>query len=198
MLMLQESCCLPTEVEKEGLRWGRAPLGRNKLWQGRRQLLFSDQLLHLLTFQFNNRSNLEQPSKMPFPLLGSQPMLGPVVGLASWTFVMEAWMYAYRIPDMSKYNVDVKPGMSKEDMNSKIPRHRQYPADNYNHLMEQPTQFYAIALALNALGAQDKTTVSLAWTYVGLRIIHSLVHATSNVIMTRYIYLVLSGSARQC
>lgn len=98
---------------------------------------------------------------------------------------MEAWMYAYRIPDISKYNVDVKPGMSKDDMNSKIPRRRQYPAENYNHLMEQPTQFYAIALALNALGAQDKTTVSLAWTYVGLRIIHSLVHATTNVIRTR-------------
>jgi hypothetical protein len=29
---------------------------------------------------------------------GPNPLLKPVIGLVGWTFVMEAWMYAYRIP----------------------------------------------------------------------------------------------------
>lgn len=45
---------------------------------------------------------------------------------------------------------------------------------------EQPTQFYATMFALVYLNAYDNLTVGLAWTYVGLRVIHSLVHAISN------------------
>ncbi|TKA79652.1 hypothetical protein B0A55_03438 [Friedmanniomyces simplex] len=119
-------------------------------------------------------------------LPGSHPLLGPLVGLASWSFIMEAWMYAYRIPALSKYNVDVSPNMSTQDMNKNIPRSLQWPADNYNHLMEQPTVFYAVTLALDRLGVQDDVTVGLAWTYLGLRVVHSLVQATRNPIMIRF------------
>lgn len=70
--------------------------------------------------------------------------------------------------------------------------------DNYNHLMEQPTQFYATTLALIFLEANDPVTVNLAWGYVGLRVVHSLVQAMANPIMPRfYIFatssLVLAG-----
>lgn len=122
----------------------------------------------------------------PIAIVGSQPLLGPVVGLVSWTFVMEAWMYALRLPALSKYKVDTSPSMTTADMNAKIPRHLQWPADNYNHLHEQPTLFYAMALALNQLGVQDGVTVKLAWTYVGLRVAHSLVQASKNPIMIRF------------
>ncbi|KAF2765816.1 hypothetical protein EJ03DRAFT_299516 [Teratosphaeria nubilosa] len=128
-------------------------------------------------------------------LVGSQPLLKPVTSLASWTLVMEAWMYAYRLPAISKYDVDTSPESTKEDMNAKIPRRLQWPADNYNHLMEQPTQFYAVALALNALGRSDPITVGLAWTYVGLRIIHSVVQSVSNPIAIRFQIFALSSLA---
>ncbi|RMY73533.1 hypothetical protein D0863_03802 [Hortaea werneckii] len=119
-------------------------------------------------------------------LLTTQPLLGPVVGLVSWHFVMEAWMYALRIPAMSKYKVDVSPDKIKDDMANKVPASVHWPAENYNHLMEQPTQFYAIALAMNQMGLKDSTSVKLAWTYVGLRIVHSLVQSTNNKIMVRF------------
>ena len=99
---------------------------------------------------------------------------------------MEAWMYALRIPALSKYKVDTSPEKIKESMAANVPPHVQYPADNYNHLMEQPTQFYAIALAMNQMGVTDGVTVKLAWTYVGLRVLHSLVQATKNPIMVRF------------
>lgn len=126
-------------------------------------------------------------------MIDSQPMLGPILVLVSWTFVMEAWLYACRIPAIFKYKIETPPEITKEELSSKIPRHLQWPADNYNHLMEQPTQFYAVALALNALGANDKMTVSLAWTYVGLRILHSLIQATVNQIPIRLQVFLMSS-----
>ena len=59
-------------------------------------------------------------------------------------------------------------------------------ADNYNHLHEQPTTFYATALAAQLAGAADEIGVGLAWAYVGLRVVHSLVQATKNVILLRF------------
>jgi hypothetical protein len=65
-------------------------------------------------------------------------------------------------------------------MNSHIPHDVRWKADNYNHLMEQPTQFYAIIFALIQLDAKDQLTVGLAWGYVSLRVVHSLVQAIAN------------------
>lgn len=119
-------------------------------------------------------------------ILAGQPLLGPVVGLASWHFVMEAWMYALRLPALSKYKVDTDPAKLKQEMAEKIPAWVHYPAENYNHLMEQPTHFYAVALAMNQMGLRDNVSVRLAWTYVGLRVIHSVVQATKNPVMVRF------------
>lgn len=61
------------------------------------------------------------------------PLVKPVAALAGWTFVMEAWMYATRLPAMSKYGVSTDPDKCKEDMNTKIPIQYRQIADNYNH-----------------------------------------------------------------
>ncbi|KAK0827863.1 hypothetical protein LTR73_005465 [Friedmanniomyces endolithicus] len=116
----------------------------------------------------------------------AHPLLTPLLTLASWTFVMELWMYALRIPALSKYKVPISPDMTTADMNKNIPRHLQWPADNYNHLMEQPTVFYAVALALDRLEVGDSVAVGLAWTYVGLRVVHSVVQAAANPVMVRF------------
>ncbi|KAK4940299.1 hypothetical protein LTR66_001530 [Elasticomyces elasticus] len=113
-------------------------------------------------------------------------LLRPVIALNFWTFAMEAWMYATRIPAVSRYKVPTTDGVSKADFNARIPPNIQWKADNYNHLMEQPTQFYAVAITLALLGADDGLNVGLCWLYVGLRIVHSLVHATVNKIMLRF------------
>ena len=121
------------------------------------------------------------------------PLVGPIVGLALWTFAMEVWLYGYRIPDVSRYNIKPSPEMTTATMNAKIPRHRQWPADNFNHLHEQPTVFYAIALSLTFLEANDSLTVGMAWTYVGIRVAHSLVQASSNIILLRLQIFLLSS-----
>jgi hypothetical protein len=112
-------------------------------------------------------------------------MLAPVLALVAWTFVMWAWMYATRIPAIQRANVDMAE-LSRTGAPLDMPPEVARVADNYNHLHEQPTLFYAVALAAQLGGAADATNVGLAWVYVGLRVVHSFVQATKNVIPVRF------------
>ena len=119
-------------------------------------------------------------------------MIGPVLALVGWTFVMWVWMYATRIPAMQRAQVDLD-AMSRTGAKLELPPEISRVADNYNHLHEQPTIFYALALAAQAGGVTDPTSVGLAWAYVGLRVVHSLVQATRNVIPVRFTVFALGS-----
>jgi len=129
-------------------------------------------------------------------MIGMQ-ILQPVVALTIWTMVMWAWMYATRIPAMSK-SPDVPPisqikGGKGTDLDSVLPPNVQWKAHNYNHLHEQPTVFYAVAIVLAIIGQGDGMNALLAWMYVGLRVMHSLVQVTANRILVRFVLFALSG-----
>lgn len=127
--------------------------------------------------------------------LTSPGLLGPVISLNLWTFVMEGWMYATRLPAMAKSDdVKVGPELTPNDMATKLPPQVRWKAENYNHLHEQPTTFYAVALSLALMGVDDKWTVAAAWSYTGLRIVHSLVQSLGNDIMTRFRIFSLSST----
>jgi len=130
----------------------------------------------------------------------STSFLGPIIALNGWTFIMEIWLYAKRIPVIQK-NTNLMKSASvatRDQWNAKIPPGARWPADNYNHLMEQPTQFYAIALMMTLLERDGNITigqmdVALAWIYVGLRIVHSFVHCLGNNVLRRFQVFVLSS-----
>ena len=114
------------------------------------------------------------------------PILQPVVVLVLWSMVMWAWLYATRIPAIQAAKVPMDPNMTSADLAAAIPPSVRWKADNYNHLMEQPTIFYATALALAVAGLGEGLNAQLAWGYVGVRIVHSQVQATTNIIMVRF------------
>ena len=122
-------------------------------------------------------------------------ILQPVVALTIWTMVMWAWMYATRIPAMQKAKVDVNRLVSDPDasLDRELPPQVQWKAHNYNHLHEQPTVFYAVAIVLAIIGQGDGMNAFLAWIYVGLRVIHSLVQVTANKVMVRFVLFALSS-----
>ncbi|CAF3466991.1 unnamed protein product [Fusarium graminearum] len=120
------------------------------------------------------------------PLITDKPLLGPLLGLNAWTFAMEALLYIRRTPALSKYNVSFDPAIVKKEKAEKLPPYVQWPADNFNNLLEQPTQFYAVLLGLTFLGVKDKITVRMAWGYVGLRFLHSMIHVTTNNVLLRF------------
>ena len=112
-------------------------------------------------------------------------LLGPVLALISWTFVMWVWMYATRIPAIQKANVD-RVALSRTGGKLQLPAQVARVADNYNHLHEQPTIFYALALTAQLGSPPDAISIGLAWTYVLIRIVHSLIQSTVNIIMVRF------------
>ena len=122
-------------------------------------------------------------------------ILAPAVALMIWTMVMWAWMYATRIPAMTKAKVDVDRLVNDPDasLDRELPPHVQWKAHNYNHLHEQPTVFYAVVIVLAMIGQGDGMNAFLAWIYVGLRVIHSLVQATANKVMVRFVLFALSS-----
>ena len=124
-------------------------------------------------------------------------ILQPVVALAIWTMVMWVWMYATRIPAMNKAPDIAKPsqlvGTTGASLRSQLPDKVNWKADNYNHLHEQPTVFYAVAIVLAIVGAGDGMNAFLAWIYVGLRVAHSLVQVTANRVLVRFVLFALSS-----
>ena len=124
------------------------------------------------------------------------PIVAPVVALVAWSLVMMTWMYAVRFPAMRRKGISLKGrvGSKTGALDGVVEDRVQWKAHNYNHLMEQPTLFYAICFAQIALGGGDaRATVVLAWGYVLFRVAHSLVQATVNVVRWRF-YLFLGGS----
>lgn len=121
-------------------------------------------------------------------------LLQPVIALAAWTLVMFVWMYALRLPAVGKAgkHASLEVGGVGSDYRAIFPPRVQWPADNYNHLMEQPTVFYAVVLALVAAGDHFAFNVYLAWGYVGLRIAHSIVQATVNRVPLRFVLFSLA------
>lgn len=118
--------------------------------------------------------------------------LAPVVALIVWSMVVLIWLYATRIPAMNK--AGLKPGgkLTRADMES-LPGSASNVAANYNHLMEQPTLFYATAFALQFLGVNDHMVIGWAWAYVALRVLHSLIQNFGNIILLRFFIFMLSS-----
>tara|TARA_B110000503_G_scaffold46022_1_gene75132 strand:+ start:1103 stop:1543 length:441 start_codon:yes stop_codon:yes gene_type:complete len=125
-------------------------------------------------------------------MTGFSPIILPLLVLVVWTLVMLAWMAAVRLPYMSEQKMAPEQGERTVELGAKLPKHIQSKADNYNHLLEQPTAFYATAIASAMIGLGDGLNLYLAWAYVVIRVVHSLVQATINKVMLRFSLFLLS------
>jgi hypothetical protein len=121
-------------------------------------------------------------------------ILAPVVALVLWSFVMLVWLYATRIPAMRRLGLTYDPHRPSSEFLDRLPPEARWKAENYSHLMEQPTLFYAVALTLAVLGLGNGLAAVLAWVYVGLRIAHSLVQAIVNAPALRFALFVASSA----
>jgi hypothetical protein len=122
----------------------------------------------------------------------SHTILTPVLALILWTFVVWVWLYATRIPAMRKAGLDPRRLKRKSDLDP-LPVSVQQVADNYNHLHEQPTTFYALAFYSHLVGVADSLNVTLAWSYVALRVVHSLVQNLANYVPVRFLVFVAAS-----
>lgn len=124
------------------------------------------------------------------------PILVPVVALVAWSLVMMVWMAIARRSAFKKMGISwdtVPRGSRGSSLDGRAPDEAQWPSHNYNHLMEQPTLFYAIAITLALMGMGTGINYWLAWGYVGLRIVHSIIQATVNIVAYRFAIFALAS-----
>ncbi len=128
-------------------------------------------------------------------------ILKPIIALVAWSTIMWIWLYAARLPAMARAKIDgvTMVGSTGKGLRDQLvaagEERASWVADNYNHLMEQPTVFYATAIALALMGQGDGLNATIAWAYVGLRIAHSLVQVLFNRVVVRFALFMLSGIA---
>src|SRR5579871_2635686 len=117
------------------------------------------------------------------PLTGS--LLTPMLVLICWSLAMLVWVYVARIPAIQKAGIDPANAQEPSSLDA-LPLKVRQIGYNYNHLMEQPTLFYALVAYSYLAGQQNAVNLVLAWAYVALRVVHSLVQATVNVVLVRF------------
>lgn len=120
--------------------------------------------------------------------------LYPVFGLIVWTLIMWLWMYATRIPAMQKAGVDPDSARHPGTYGDRLPASTRSVADNYNHLHEQPTIFYALMFFIALTGGGDHVATLLAWGYVALRVVHSFVQIVIGKVLLRFSIFVLCSA----
>jgi hypothetical protein len=133
--------------------------------------------------------------------MGGMEILKPVVALAAWTMIMWVLLYATRLPAMSRAGIDgtklvgtTGAGL-RSDLIAKGEAKASWVTDNYNHLHEAPTVFYAISIVLALINQGGGTNATIAWVYVGLRFAHSLVQMIGNRVILRFSLFALSSLA---
>lgn len=119
--------------------------------------------------------------------------LAPVLALIMWTCLIWILMYARRIPAMQASKADIELAKSPDGpWKEALPLKVQAAAHNYNHLLEQPTVFYALMFYLALTDCASNIILYLAWTYVVLRVLHSFIQVSAGRVVTRFSIFALS------
>lgn len=96
---------------------------------------------------------------------------------------------------MSKLKIHPQQAQDTSTLRELLPPEVMRISNNYNHLFEQPTLFYAVALAIAVMGHVDSVHVACAWAYVAARVVHSLIQATVDLVSARFAVFILSWLA---
>ena len=114
-------------------------------------------------------------------------LLTPVFILILWTFTIFLIMSYGR----TRFMKDPQDAAHTKDIKGTLPAWVERTGDNYNHLFEQPVAFYVVTLAIALINSVDPLMMQLAWAFVILRIIHSLVQLTFNLVLVRFMLFLI-------
>ena len=119
--------------------------------------------------------------------MGQTALLTPIFILVLWTAAVFLVLAFGRV----KHTKNPQDAAHSKDLDGTMPKWVERASDNYNHLFEQPVAFYALTLCIAVLNNFDSFMVQLAWAFVGLRIVHSLVQLTFNLVLLRFFIFVM-------
>lgn len=114
-------------------------------------------------------------------------ILAPIFALAAWTTAILVLTAARRL--MS----GVSPKEFALGESQKVPSAVSLPNRNYMNLLELPVLFYIICILAFVTQTASGIVIQLAWAYVALRVVHSLIHVTYNAVLHRFVAFALSN-----
>lgn len=115
----------------------------------------------------------------------------PALGMVALTLAVWLRMYVARIGEMKRERIHPQAVATSVQMAARLTDTR--AADNFRNLFELPVLFY-MALVVAALTSQvNAITLVLAWGFVVLRIVHSVIHCGYNKVMHRFRAYLLGG-----
>jgi hypothetical protein len=119
-------------------------------------------------------------------------LYAPMLSLMLLTMTVWFWMYIKRISYMKQNDIDPQRLVSRVRLMQVLPDEIQAPANNLNNLFELPLLFYSLCLLNSQQASISPILTNLAWAYVALRVIHSLIHCSYNKVMHRFTAYALS------
>ncbi len=111
-------------------------------------------------------------------------MILPLFAMACLTFGVAFVLLAKRIKATRCGDVSMKYHRASQ---GEAPEYVVIPARNLANLFEMPILFYVVGILTLVLGIQSPKMVILAWIYVVLRVIHSVIHLTYNNVIHRLV-----------
>jgi len=120
-------------------------------------------------------------------------ILYPLFALAGWTLLVLLLIPFVRVRSVRRR--EIGPNDFKYGESTAVPPNVSIPNRNYMNLLELPMLFYVVCLVLSVTAGASPLAVFVAWAYVGLRIVHSLIHLTYNHVLHRLFAFTLSNVA---
>lgn len=124
------------------------------------------------------------------PMNSAYAILWPVFALAGWTLCILLLIAARRLG--AAYSGKVKDSEYALGESAAVPTAIVLANRNYMNLLELPLLFYVACLMAFMTVNTSSTLLTLAWAYVALRVLHSLIHVSYNRVLHRFI--VFAGS----
>ena len=112
-------------------------------------------------------------------------ILDPMLAMIAWSGLIVAILLMTRIPEVIKQWGNLQFAKHSDELRPKMSQKFRYITDNYNHIFEQPTLFYAVLIYIQLADTANQTNISFAWAYVFLRVVHPSIQLTSNNVSWR-------------
>jgi hypothetical protein len=124
-----------------------------------------------------------------------QAILQPVLAMVVLSFVVWVALFVTRFRVIGQLKIDPEQMDTPDKVAALMPPVAANPAYNFRNLSEVPVLFYVMCFYLYLTGQADNLAVNLAWAFVMLRAVHSLIQCTYNKVMHRFLVYLLSSIA---
>ena len=111
-------------------------------------------------------------------------LLWPVLAQVALTLAVWIALYVQRLGEMGRRRIDPQSVATSRLAAGVL--ENVAAADNFRNLFEVPVLFYAVVPLLVLAQAVTATAVALAWGFVALRALHSIIHLSYNRVVHRF------------